>query len=162
MSISVNVEGGAQAEANLLARHDRILLALRNKIINLELRLQSKIQGNLAAGIGLKSQHGTSGLAGSVRVVEPQIEGQNVIGTVEGGGGPFWYGRMWELTGHKEIVPVDKKVLAFLANGKMVFTMRVSAQAPRPWFLPPWQEFKPTIVDELRETAQKGGLTSGE
>ena len=162
MTITAKIDGLPKAQQSLVVRQERILVALRNKILNLELRLQSKIQGNLASGIGLKSQHGTSGLAGSVRVIEPQIEGQIISGSVEGGGGPFWYGKMWEQTGHKEIVPVDKKALAFLANGKQVFTMRVSAQAPRPWFLPPWQEFKPTIVNELRQTAQQAGVRSGE
>lgn len=162
MSISVKVEGAAELEANLVARQQRVVIALRNKILNLELRLQSKIQGNLAQGIGLKSRHGTAGLAGSVRAEEPVIVGQDVTGEVKGAGGPTWYGRMWEFQGHKEIFPVNKKALSWLANGKRVFAMHVDAQEPRPWFMPPWQEFKPTVIAEIKETATLAGATGGE
>ena len=159
--ISANVTGIDQAQAELAARGERIITALQKKIFSLELQLQSKIQGNLASGIGLKSRHGTSGLAGSVRANEPEIDGMIIKGSVQGAGGPFWPGAMWEGPplgmspgGHKEIVPVNKKVLHFLAGGKDVFTMRVSAQSARPWFNPPWQEFKSSVAAELNETAK--------
>ena len=146
--------GGEQADAAIASKAERTLIALQRKIFELLIRVQSKIQGNLAVGIGLKSQHGTSGLAGSVRVIEPTISGTAITGSVEGGGGPFWYGRMWEYEGHKEIVPVNKKALAFMANGKQVFAMRVAAQSPRPWFVPPFEGMKPEIIAEISQTAR--------
>jgi len=162
MPITTKVVGGDQAQAELSARLERLVLALQRKIFSLSLQLVSKIQGNLASGIGLKSQHGTSGLAGSVRTDEPTIDGNIVIGQVEGAGGTSWYGAMWEGPplgmepgGHREIVPVNKKALHFLVAGKSVFAMRVAAQGPRPWFDPPWQEFKPTIAAELEATAKE-------
>jgi hypothetical protein len=160
--ITARVEGADAVQANLLARQERFLVALQRKILSLELRLQSKIQGNLAAGIGLKSRHGTSGLAGSVRVVEPVIEGQTVSGTVQGAGGTSWPGAMWERTGHGEIVPVSKKALHFFVGGKEIFTRFVSAQGPRPWMVPTFQEFKPTIISEIRQLTDNPGATSGE
>jgi hypothetical protein len=165
------IHGVEQTQADLAARANKTLLALRDKVWELSLRLQSKVQGNLSAGIGLKSRHGSAGLSGSVRALDPEVSGTAVIGGAQAGGGPFWYGRMWEFTGHKEIVPISpdilfgeagwkkgtsaKRALHFFANGKEVFTRRVSAQQPRPWMIPPFQEFKPTIAAELRETAKK-------
>lgn len=157
MSIEVKVEGVEKTAASIAARIERTIVALQKKVFSLELQLQSKIRGNLASGIGLKSRHGTSGLAGSVRAYEPTIEGTMITGAVEGGGGPFFYGRMWEFYGHKEIVPVTKKVLHFFADGKEVFTMRVSAQQPRPWMIPPFHEMREQIISELNETAQQAG-----
>lgn len=157
MAITARVEGLDEAQASLLGRTAKIIAALEGKIWKLELELQAKIVGNLDAGIGLKSRHGTSGIAGSVRAIEPAAEGTKIIGNVQGGGGPFWYGKMWEDVGHKEIVPVNKKVLSWMADGKRVFAMRVSAQGPRPWMRPPWEEFKPTIISELNQTVQSGG-----
>lgn len=157
MPISVDVRGVEETTASLEARFERMTLALRAKILSLELQLQSKIQGNLAEGIGLKSRHGTAGLAGSVRAIEPTIDGTDITGTVEGAGGTSWYGAMWEFTGHKEIVPVNKKVLHFFVDGKGVFTTRVSAQGPRPWFLPVFNDMKSEIIASLTETAHKAG-----
>lgn len=161
MSITVEVVGEDKAQAGLNRRVDLFLFALRRKILNLELRLQSKIQGNLAAGIGLKSRHGTAGLAGSVRVTEPVIMGTRIEGSVTGAGGPTWYGGMWEREGHGEIFPIPpKKALHFMLEGKEVFFRRVSAQGPRPWMKPPFQEFKPTIIEEIRNLAAAPGAAS--
>jgi hypothetical protein len=154
VSISVNTGGLEHAEQEMAAKTARITSALYKKIFSLCIQVQSKVQGNLAQGIGLKSRHGTAGLAGSVRANEPTIEGTVVTGTVEGGGGPFWYGAMWERTGHGEIVPVTKKVLSWLADGKRVFAMRVSAQGPRPWMVPPFNEMQPYIREQIDETVR--------
>lgn len=113
------------------------------------IQLQGKIVSSLAAGeFGLKSRHGMSGLAGSVQVIPPQLEGDKVVGKVSAAGGPSWYGKMWELEGHGEIVPVTKKALAFIADDKQVFVRRVSAQSPRPWVRPAFEE----IQEQLRAT----------
>lgn len=153
--INAKVEGLSGAQVALAARADRVMQALSRKILLLSEQFKAKVQGNLSAGIGLKSRHGTAGLAGSVRVIPPELEGTAIVGGVEAGGGPFWYGRMWEYTGHKEIVPVTKKVLRFFVDGKAVFAMRVAAQGPRPWITPPFIEFKPTIAAELGATANR-------
>jgi len=153
MSITAKVTGFSEAQTALLERRALLIGALYRKVFSLLIQVQSKIQGNLAQGIGLKSRHGTAGLAGSVRVIPPAVEGAIIKGSVEGGGGPFWYGGMWEFTGHKEIVPVTKKSLSWLADGKRVFAMRVSAQAPRPWMIPPFEEMKPYIAEQLQEAA---------
>ena len=153
MPITANVEGFEQASERMAARAARVSAALYQKIFKLCIEVQTKVQGNLAEGIGLKSRHGTSGLAGSVRVIEPVTEGTQITGEVQGGGGPTWYGGMWEFTGHGIIVPVTKRALHFFANGKEVFTTRVSAQGPRPWMIPPFNELKPYIAAEIRATA---------
>lgn len=160
MSITAKVDGFEQAAHRMAGRGARITQALYRKIFSLTLQVQSKVQGNLSAGIGLQSRHGTAGLAGSVRVIEPTIEGTMIIGSVQGGGGPFWYGAMWEFKGHGEIVPVNKKVLSWMADGRRVFAMRVSAQAPRPWMIPPFREMKPYIVEEIKATVM--GAATGE
>ena len=153
MPITTKLEGFDEAKASIAARAARLTDALYKKIFSLCVQVQSKVQGNLAAGIGLKSRHGTAGLAGSVRVIEPTVAGTIITGSVQGGGGPFWYGGMWEFKGHGEIVPINKKALSWLADGKRVFAMRVAAQAPRPWMIPPYREMKPYIAAQIRETA---------
>jgi hypothetical protein len=160
MTITTNVTGLEEAEARMAARAARLTAALYKKIFSLCIQVQSKIQGNLASGIGLKSRHGTAGLAGSVRVIEPTQEGTRITGSVQGAGGPFWYGAMWEKTGHGVIVPVNKKVLSWMADGKRVFAMRVSAQAPRPWMVPPFREMKPYIAEQIKQTLLAESSTS--
>jgi hypothetical protein len=68
-----------------------------------------------------------------------------MAGELQAAGGPFWYGKMWEQTGHREIVPVNKKALAFLVDSKQVITKRVSAQGPRVWFRPVVEEAVPQL-----------------
>jgi len=153
MSITAKVTGFSEAQASLLERQAMLMDALYRKVFSLLVQVQSKIQGNLAQGIGLKSRHGTAGLAGSVRVIPPGVEGTIIKGSVQGAGGPTWYGGMWEFTGHKEIVPVTKKVLSWIADGNRVFAMRVSAQGPRPWMIPPFEQMKSYIAEQLQETA---------
>jgi hypothetical protein len=154
MTITADVSGFDKLAAEFEMRAGLIYSALYQKIFSLCIQVQSKVQGNLASGIGLKSRHGAAGLAGSVRALEPNIEGDLITGSVEGAGGPFWYGAMWERTGHREIVPVTKKALHFFVEGKEVFARRVAAQSARPWMVPPFQQMQPYIVEQIQATAQ--------
>ena len=114
--------------------------ALRIKMTGLMLMLAAHIVGDKLSGQVL--HHRTGKLIDSVRLNPSQATASEneVAGGVESSGGPAWYGRGWELTGFKahEIVPVNKKALAFMLDGKQVIVRRVMvpAQGPRPFMKP--------------------------
>lgn len=134
----------------LAAKGNAIQEVLAKKINLWMLKLQAKLQGNLAAGIGLKSRKGMAGLAGSIRIAQEAVPGPAMQAELQAAGGTTWYGKMWELTGHREIVPVNKKAMHFLMNGKEVFTKRVAAQAPRLWFGPTVKEAIPQLQADIQ------------
>src|SRR5438132_4498213 len=103
----------AKAAAFLRSRAPAIIQALTVKMNSLAIRLQAKIVGEKLSGQVLA--HRTGKLAGSVRVIPATAEGGVLRAGVEAGGGPAWYGRIHEYGGQGayEIVPVNKKALAF-------------------------------------------------
>jgi hypothetical protein len=98
----------------------KTLIVLKRRIDRASVELQAAIVRGLAAGTyGIFSRHGMSGLAGSVRVVPAEVEGERVKGGVEGGGGTTSYGNVFESGGEGsyEIRPVNAKALVWLAYG---------------------------------------------
>jgi hypothetical protein len=80
------------AQQAMLARGPRLLANLIVKVNSLSLRLQSKIVG-LLSGPVLNIRTGK--LAGSVRVELAHVDGDSLVGGVQGSGGPAWYGRLF-------------------------------------------------------------------
>lgn len=103
--------------AELRRKMPGILEAVRMKMNMLDLQLQQKIQGEKLQGQVL--QHRTGKLAASIRVEEATVTGDIVEGAVEGAGGVAFYGRVQNYGGDRayDIVPVNKKALAFFGGG---------------------------------------------
>jgi hypothetical protein len=122
MAVEISFRGTDRTVIEALgAKLDRMTLALTAKLTEIHLRLQAKIAGEKLAGQVLKQQSGK--LAGSIRAIPTVQEGQELIGAVEGAGGPAWYGVVHERGGTHayDIVPVSKKALAFMVNGQLIF-----------------------------------------
>jgi hypothetical protein len=83
--------------AALRAKGPQIIEAVLRKMNSLTLQLQAKIVGEKLQGQVL--QHRTGKLAGSIRMIPAVVEGESVVGAVEGGGGPAFYGRVHEYGG---------------------------------------------------------------
>ena len=134
---------------SLRAKGPRILEAVRTKMDGLMIELQAKIVGEKLSGQVLNRRTGK--LSNSIRAlpadIEQNFQGDSVVGRVEGGGGPAFYGRVQEFGGTHSypIVPVNAKALAFMMGGKQVFFMRV--------IHPPLQErsFMRSSLEESRE-----------
>jgi phage gpG-like protein len=94
-----------------------VISAIAQRITWWMLRLQQKIQGEKLQGQVL--QHRSGRLAASINARPTEQTGSELVGTVEGAGGPAWYGQIHELGGQRayEILPVNKKALAFFPAG---------------------------------------------
>ena len=136
-----------------------LLEALRIKMTGLMLMLQAKIVGEKLSGQVL--HHRTGKLIDSIRLNPEQATAteNEVTGGVQGAGSVAWYGRGWELTGFKahEIVPVNKKALAFMLDGKQVIVRRVMvpAQGPRPFMKPAFEEMREQIISGLQQATNE-------
>jgi hypothetical protein len=130
---------------SLRARGPQIIQAVMRKMDELMFRLQAKIVGEKLAGQVLQQRTGK--LAGSIRAIPTTLEGTEVTGAVEGGGGPAFYGRVQEYGGRGPytIVPINKSALTFLWGGKQVFFKKVTH--------PPLQSrsFMRSSLEESRE-----------
>ena len=153
---NVELQNADQVKAGLSAKAVKLQQTLANKINLWLLKLQAKIVSNLAGGVGLQSRKGTAGLAGSVRITQEAKPGA-MSAELQAAGGTTWYGRMWELSGHKDIFPTTKKALAFQMNGKNVIVARVKGQGPRPWFGPPVREMVPQLQADVSAALKELG-----
>ncbi len=86
-----------QVSQDFIATGERVVLYLTEKINSLTLRLQQKIQRQKLEGQVL--HHRSGKLSSSVRMLPARLEANAIIGVVEGGGGPAWYGRIHEFGG---------------------------------------------------------------
>lgn len=115
----------AQAVSEIRARTSQILQAVRLKMNGLMIALQAHIVGDKLSGQVLKHRSGK--LANSIRVNTAEIAGETVTASVQGAGGPAFYGRLHEFgtSNSYRIVPVNKKALSFLLDGKQVIVRSV-------------------------------------
>ena len=107
---------------------------------------------------GPRPQHlGTvsSNLLKSIRAwTEEGLSRNVIIGKI---GTNIWYGRMWELTGHADIVPKKAKYLRFKdRKGDWHSTKLVLAQAPRPFLQPALRDNSKIIQNFMREAVNEG------
>jgi hypothetical protein len=118
------LEGGDRLESGLGNASDLVTVKLREKVELLQHLLADKIRANLSGGI-LQARSGK--LLGSVQELPIEINGQIVDGPVQVGGPDIPYGAVLEHGGKRsyDIVPVNKKYLAFMIDGKQIFTKLV-------------------------------------
>lgn len=137
----------------------QVMEAIRKRLDIIDAKLQRKIQAEKLEGQVL--HHRSGKLINSIRMIPAEISGSRVIGLVEGAGGPAWYGAIHEqmpgtsfASPHAyDIVPVNKKALAFLLNGKQVIVRRVHhpAAKERSFMRTAFAEMQTQIVAELQQ-----------
>jgi len=146
------------SDATLIARFERkanlAVHALASKLQALNFQLQAKIVGEKLSGQVLNQRTGKG--AASVRALQVEQEPGQIRGSVQAGGGPAFYMRIQEKGGTSDytIAPVDKKVLAFMMDGKQVFAKMVHHPAlkARPFMSTSLNEMSPEIVEGLQLT----------
>jgi hypothetical protein len=87
----------------------RITVAMRDTINRCDIDLQAYIVNNKLSGDPLQQRRGGRGLAGSIRAMPAEIEGETVSGEVQGAGGVAWYGKLHEYGGTFD-VPDGRRV----------------------------------------------------
>jgi hypothetical protein len=117
-------------------------------------RLAARIVSEKLSGQVLHRKTGT--LAGSVHARPVSNEGSTIRGTVEGAGGPAWYGRLHETGTERgwEITAVKAKALQFqLSTKAKMMTYAHSVYHPalpaRPWFNESLDEFRAEAEAEI-------------
>jgi hypothetical protein len=143
-----------QAVASIQARSPLILEAIARKMNGLNIALQAHIVGNKLSGQVLKHRSGK--LANSIRVNQAQIDGETITSSVQGAGGPAFYGRLHEYGTDRSyrIVPVNKKALAFILDGKKVVVKSVLHPPikERSFMRTSFAEMQDRIIEGIRQT----------
>lgn len=109
---------------------ERLAAALKGKMVQVGEALQAKMNvmmTNLEKKIVTEKLSGqvlhrhTGKLAGSIHAIPAEWVGTTLVGTVEGAGGPAFYGFVHEYGGDHEyeIRPVNKQALAFFPGGSL-------------------------------------------
>jgi hypothetical protein len=148
-----------QVLESLRLKFPRILEALRVKMDALNIALQAKIVGQKLSGQVL--QHRTGKLGNSIRVIPAKIQGQSsIIGSVEGAGGPAFYGRFHEFGTSRSytIVPVNKKALAFALGGGKELIVKSVLHPPikeRSFLRSSQKEMQAQIISGLQDALNK-------
>lgn len=106
-----------------------IISALVRRVNQLMVSLQSYIVSNKLSGQALARRTGK--LAASIRYIPAELKGTQIEGSVEGGGGPAWYGKLFETedaggtgggSSFYTIMAVRARALAFVTkSGDKVF-----------------------------------------
>jgi hypothetical protein len=138
-------------------RLPQIAEAIRRRLDIVHAKLQQRIQRDKLQGQVLHQRTGK--LINSIRMIPAEISGNRVTGMVEGAGGPAWYGAVHEFgtTRAFDIVPVNKKALSFLLDGKRVIVKRVHHPPfkERSFMRTALAEMEPQIVAELQAEVAK-------
>jgi len=146
-------------EETLKNRAMNVLQEVKQQMNRELLELQSYIVTQKLAGQVLHRRSGT--LADSVRVKLAEIQGATVTGSVEGAGGPAFYGKYFEEggTSYYTIKPVRAKALAFMGGGgETVFAASVNhpPTPKKPWFKISLAERREGIIANLQAAAARG------
>ena len=101
----------------LIGRGSMFVEALTNKLTFLMLKLQQHIVKDKLSGQVLSRRSGK--LANSIVAYPATVEGEQLIGRVQGASGPAFYGRYHEFggKGYYDIYPKNKLALAFFPMG---------------------------------------------
>jgi hypothetical protein len=138
MPINIDFEGtDVTVLAWMRGQTDGFTQKMLRKMNYLMLRLQQKIVGEKLSGQVLNQRSGL--LAGGVQVIPAEIEGDVLVSGVSS---LTWYGIVHE-EGPHTIVPVNKKWLRFMMNGKEVFAKSV--------FLPERKFMRPALGEMRNE-----------
>jgi hypothetical protein len=161
-TIKITMLNDQELIAKLRAKGPRIIAILTAKMNALMIQLESYIKANKLSGQVLQRRAGI--LSGSVHANPAALEGTNIVGSVEGAGGPAWYGRLFEEGGSRfyTIMAVKARALAFIAgDGTKVFVRPphavVHPPAPlRPFMAPSLEEKTEDIKAGLQQSLQDG------
>ena len=156
LSLPANIE-------RLRAFGPEILTRLVAKMNMLMIQLQSKITGETIPAF---FRNGAPNIVGSIRTIPATLEGNVIRGTVEGGGPRTTkrtlksgalvdYAAVQEAGIYHtyEILPFNKKALAFMLNGKLIITKLVThpGLTQRPFMRHGLQEMEEQIIAGLSE-----------
>lgn len=144
-----------QVAESIRAKGPQIIQAVLRKMNVLMLELQAKIVGEKLQGQVLK--HRTGKLAGSIRVVPAVVQGSSVIGEVQGGGGPAFYGRVHEYGGTFNIPAHERKLGA--VRGKMKARLAGGMVRSHTAVFPE-RSFMRTSLEEMRQQIFDGLTTA--
>lgn len=146
-------------DTEIIATFDRLTVELRAaveaKLATLVELVRAKVEENLSGAV-LQTKSGA--LLGALQSGVNSLSGSTVVGFVEiePGSKPEVYGKVHEYGGKDwyEIVPVNKKALAFETNGKKIITDYVfhPPAKKRSFMRSALREMMPTIVAEMEET----------
>jgi hypothetical protein len=107
-------DGSDQAVAHRVSeKGPKVFDVLKTKMDALMIGLQSHVVTDKLDGQVL--QHRTGKLAASIRAIPATVEADKILGTVEGAGGPAWYGRVHEYGGTFD-VPKGRLITQIFGN----------------------------------------------
>ena len=158
-AITFTTEGSPATMMEL--RYAAIMTALADRVSLLMLKLQAHIVTEHLSGRppGLNQISGR--LAGSIRAIPSEIQGEQIVGSVEGAGGPAWYGAVHEFGGTRayQILPVNAKALRFEVGGRVVFAKSVNHPPlpERSFMRSSLVEMRDEIVASLQQAASEAG-----
>ncbi len=149
------ITGGNELIDALEAKYDLILGRLVEKVNYSNHLLAEKIRSNLS-GVVLQARSGK--LRDSVKETPVTISNGIVEGGVTAGGPEAPYGGVHEDGGTRnyEIRPVNKQYLAFMVDGKQIFTKLVqrTPALKRPFVAPAKLELEAEIQQALRSAVE--------
>lgn len=161
------LEGDEALAGKLRVKADVVTQRLKERVDAASAMLADKIRSNLSGGV----IHVKSGAlldtvrqlptlvrsSATGRFASVPVEDGQVSGGVEAGGPNAPYGIVQEKGGTRqyEIVPVNKRILAFMADGKQIFTRHVDHPPliARYWFSSAVNDLRDEIVTSLKEAA---------
>jgi hypothetical protein len=154
-NINFELTGDDEFIAALRSKADSVMAALSAKMESATDLLVDAIQVNLSGNV---LQVRTGKLLSTVRKGPIEVSGGVIEGTVVAGGSDAPYGIMQELGGTRpyDIYPVNKKVLAFLADGKQIFTAYVNHPplVKKGFVELAVAELEPEIIEGFREVVE--------
>lgn len=155
MTSEGGVTGGEQVISNLEAKYDKLIGRLVEKVNAANEQLAEKIRANLSGAV-LNIRSGK--LIGTVKAVPAEVTGGIVEGGIVVGGVDAPYGVVHERGGKRNyiITPVNKAYLAFMVDGKQIFTKLVRRQpVPKRAFVEPAKlELQSEIQQSLRSAVE--------
>jgi hypothetical protein len=141
-------------------RMGKLIAAIADKMSLLTLQLQQHIVQTKLSGQVLHPRTGK--LIESVQPEPVRVEGPVVMGAVMAGGDQAMYAATQEYGGTRpyEIVPVTKKALAFVWEGKQYIRQSVYRKPlpPRPYMAPSLEEMAAQITEGIREAVEEALL----
>lgn len=112
--LRITLQNAPLVQAYLADKVPKLFEAVRVEIDRQNKLLQTHIVGDKLQGQVL--HHRSGKLGASIRIIPATIDGTMVSGTVEGAGGPAWYGRVHEYGGTWEVASHSRRT-GFTASG---------------------------------------------
>lgn len=149
IELLVNIE---QAQEYANDRRDALVDMLATRIDAVDQMMADRVRENLSGGV---LQTRTGKLLSTVMQEPAQISGNEITAAVTAGGDAAPYGIYFEEggAGYYDIVPINARVLAFMAEGQMIFAKMVHhPPIPKlPWFQPAVDEAAEEMEAQLNQ-----------